>query len=421
MILIKKLFRNNFYNRNKIIKYISTALFFTLTPAIGCLNPIKTNAQADLKLNKIIKKDTTKILENNNSSQSINNIEKQNKSDLNKKEEILKNIKEGKDFDIKVLNNGKEEKMSFLEYVRGCVASEIGLNAPDEAKKAQKVLCITYAIKRRGLDGVFPLGNSFQTCISRDERIKRFGEEKEKDLEKLITIDSLEILFYDNEICETLYDTCVGGYTRPNEDVFHKGDKKYHINSFPGVKSPEQEFFNKISGIGDENKKREFITKTFNVSSEMLGVLLSYIQKNEEKTFELEINNVFNIVKQNYPNATINPDNTKIIENISYDKYGYVEKIKIFGVELSGEFCRRNFKISSAQFKAEVKDNKIIFKCLGSGHGCGLSQVGSIVQAIVEKKNYLQILKHYFADEKNQNKVCVKSLKNVDPKLLFKN
>ena len=114
-------------------------------------------------------------------------------------------------------------------------------------------------------------------------------------------------------------------------------------------------------------------------------------------------------------------DNTKIIENITYDRFGYVEKIKIFGVEISGEFCRRNFKLSSAQFKTEIKDTKIIFKCLGSGHGCGLSQVGAVVKAIVEKKNCLEILKHYFADERNQNKISLKSLKDVNPKLLFKN
>ncbi len=430
MILKRNNFRRNFCDRNKIIKYISIALFFTLTPAIGCLNPIKINAQTDAKLNKNIIENTAKILESKNDNKqninnNINNIEKQNNNNLDEKEkekeEILKNIKEKKDFNIKVLKNNKEEKMSFLEYVRGCVASEIGSSAPEEAKKAQKALCITYAIKNRGLNGVFPLNNSFQTYIPKDERIKRYGEEKEKELEKLITIDSLEVLLYGDEICETLYDTCVGGCTRPNEDVFHKGDKKYHINSFPGVKSPEQDLFNKISSIKDENKKKEFITNELKVNPSMIGVLLSYLQKNEEKTFELEINNAFNTVKQFYKDATMPTDNTKIIENITYDRFGYVEKIKIFGVEISGEFCRRNFKLSSAQFKTEIKDTKIIFKCLGSGHGCGLSQVGAVVKAIVEKKNCLEILKHYFADEKNQNKISLKSLKDVNPKLLFKN
>lgn len=424
MILKRKNFRHNFCNRNKIIKYISIALFFTLTPAIGCLNPIKINAQTDSKtLNENVVENTIKLLENKNSNEQINNVEKQNNNSLNKKEkeEILKNIKEGKDFDIKVLKNGKEEKMSLLEYVRGCVASEIGLSAPDEAKKAQEKLCLTYAIKNRGLNGVFPLNNTFQTYISKEERIKRFGEEKEKELENLITINSLEVLFYDNEICETLYDTCVGGYTRPNEDVFHKGDKKYHINSFPGVKSPEQELFNKISNIKDESKKKEFITNELKVNPNMIGILLSYLQKNEEKIFEVAINNAFNIVKQYYKDAAIPTDVTKTIENTTYDKFGYVEKIKMFNQEISGEFCRRNFKLSSAQFKTEIKDGKIIFKCLGSGHGCGLSQVGAVVKAIVEKKNCLEILRHYFADEKNQNKISLKSLKNINPKLLFKN
>ena len=81
-----------------------------------------------------------------------------------------------------------------------------------------------------------------------------------------------------------------------------------------------------------------------------------------------------------------------------------------------------NNKTETNYFRGfDSKDTKIIFKCLGSGHGCGLSQVGAVVKAIVEKKNCLEILKHYFADERNQNKISLKSLKDVSPKLLFKN
>ena len=431
MTLKNKNFYHNFCKKNKFIKYIFVSLFFTITPAIGCLNPIKTSAKTDLKILDNFKLDNIKI-ENNkitnipkkienkdDEEQIINSLEKQHKNESNEKEKILRNIKEKKDFYIKILNNNKEEEISFLEYIRGCTASEIGVNAPKEALLAQAIMCATYAIKRRGLNGIFTIGNSFQTYIPKDERIKRFGEEKEKYLENLITFDSLKILFYGNEICECLYDTCVGGYTRPNEDVFHNGDKKYHLDYFPIIKSPELDFYNKINSI-DEKRKNKFFLDEVKITPEEKGYIESNIKK-VKRTIEININDAYNIVKKHHPNATINPDPTKTIENISYDNYGYVKIFKIFDIALSGEFCRRNFNLPSANFKATIKDDKIIFECLGQGHGVGASQVGASILAAIEKKNYTEILQHYFADEQNKNKINLKSLKDIDPKLLFKN
>ena len=60
-----------------------------------------------------------------------------------------------------------------------------------------------------------------------------------------------------------------------------------------------------------------------------------------------------------------------------------------------GKEFRKIFGLNSANFTLEVLDDNIKIKCLGYGHGVGMSQWGANIMA-KEGNGYEEILKHYY-------------------------
>ena len=87
---------------------------------------------------------------------------------------------------------------------------------------------------------------------------------------------------------------------------------------------------------------------------------------------------------------------------------GTVNDIKIGEATIKGKEFRKIFGLNSANFTLEVLDDNIKIKCLGYGHGVGMSQWGANVMA-KEGSKYDEILEHYFKGSKieESNKILI--------------
>lgn len=367
-------------------KYFLICLFLTLIPSSYYIKNIKIKAQTDLNKN-------------------INFSEKDNSI-------LLEKIKKGEDFLIKINLNGKVKEIPISEYLIGVTAAEGGLSAPKEALKVQMVSALNYAIRKFGLNNMFFSGNSYQCYIEKEERIKRYGKQKEQEIENLNFIPP--VMLYNGEVVETLHDTCFPGISRGNHEAWFDNDKRFQKEYLPSVYSPELDFYNEFNNSKD---KEEFFKKYGEGSRFAVNLL-----KNKLKMqYKYNINDVFEKIKKNYKDAKMPENVENTIKIISKFSTGYVNDVEIFGVKLKGGDLRRILKMNSSCFTVEIlKDqNEIAFECVGNGHGVGISQLGAMIYAL-KGLNYKQILTHYFSEPKNSNKISFKELKDLDSKLLFK-
>ena len=200
----------------------------------------------------------------------------------------------------KVTKNGTE--VSIVEYLCKTVAKEIGPSAPMEALKAQAVACYTYA-KLYGYES----GQSYNASFAYS------GTDVEKavwavcSMTKATDTPKARYLEYNNKVAETYYFANAAGKTTSCSATWG-GTQPDYLKG--GVSSPEKV---------DES------TKTY-TAKEMYDLIQAYA-KSVGKT------------------VTLGKDPSKWIQIVSHDKsmsdsVGYVVKIKVGGIEMSGNTFR---------------------------------------------------------------------------------
>ena len=85
------------------------------------------------------------------------------------------------------------------------------------------------------------------------------------------------------------------------------------------------------------------------------------------------------------------------IQILERDSSGYVIRIQVGTLTLSGEKFRVLLELSSSNFTIQEVNGEIRFLCQGNGHGLGMSQFGANERA-KKGDNYLSILYYYFPD-----------------------
>lgn len=396
---------------NKIRKYILLFSFFTLTPAIGCLNSFEINAK-NIFINP------------NLDFKDFDFFPKQDIGggyDLVNNKKILNKIRKGEDFEITLkykddVNKnlyGETVNIPFSEYIVGVTAQEIGLDAPIEALKAQMVAAATFAINAFGINKTYVSSTKFQVYIPREKRIKNYGEEREKIAQTLKNEGlTSKIILYNDNIFNPVYCNSMPGTSRENQEIWGKNDKKNHVECYPRVFSPELEFFQKFN-TSTEKEKEEFFKKFPDAQ------IIKKYANSVKIVFKKNINEVFKVIRKTNFKAKVPSNKNEIVKIISKFESGYIDEVEIFGVKFSGEKLKSKLDLSSSFFNTKIEGEDIVFECFGQGHGVGMSQMGAIVFA-VEGKKYDEILRHYYSEEKNSSKISFKDLKDLDEKILVK-
>ena len=275
-------------------------------------------------------------------------------------------------FRIFDLETEKILNVSYEDYVRGAIASEMGADFEYEAMVAQGVAAFSCGLYQKNsrayADYDFSAAPEKKLGYMTEEKAKEiYGEAFPEKWDKICSAakKALEyVVTYDGEPALTVYHAISNGMTESSENAWG-GAVPYLIP----------------------------------VESE--GDILS---KGYESTVEVEKEKVLELLNANGAKLSGTAPK-KWFEGAVLTKSGYVDHIEIGAATFSGEKLRSIFGLRSCAFDVGFENGKFIFNVRGYGHGVGLSQVGAKHMA-ENGADFKEILAHYYPGtnvEKSKN------------------
>ncbi len=294
--------------------------------------------------------------------------------------------------DLEVLPHGSNLSVIALvpieEYVAGVVKSEIGDNAPFEAKKAQAVAARTNVIRKLWSGSGF---EDYDISSSVFSQVYAGGDNFLEDTKKAVVETAGEILTYRGQPIEALFHAMCGGHTENSENVWSSyvpylrgvfdegaGHRRFPLNSERSVKM----WINSNPDINCQKYGKKYWRWEFIYTSCELGKII------RSKTGK-DIGRVLDI---------------KVLER---GVSGRAKKVKVTGSK-GYVIIKRDLKIRrafattslpSSLFYVEKRGNKFIIKGRGFGHGVGMCQIGAMGMAD-KGYDYKKILEHYYSHVK---------------------
>lgn len=292
----------------------------------------------------------------------------------NNKVEKVKNTKlvdvvNLKEVEVYISKENKVEKVPLEEYVLSVVSSEMPATFHEEALKAQSILARTFVINKliTGCNNIKE-GNICDTThcqayLNINEKKKAWGKDGDeylKKLKKVVKETEGKVLSYNDQLVKyPQYFSTSSGNTEDAVAVFSE-DVPY----LKSVESPGEE-----------------------------------ISPKYESEISISISDFKSKIKKSIPNSDLRNNITEEVKILNRNTGGTVDDIKIGDTTIKGKEFRKIFGLNSANFTLEVLEDKINIKCLGYGHGVGMSQWGANVMA-KEGSKYDEILEHYFKGSK---------------------
>lgn len=269
-------------------------------------------------------------------------------------------------FRIYDIEKEKVENVSFSDYVKGAIASEMGADFEPEALVAQGIAALSCALYQKEAN----FNSDYDFSAAPGQKLGYITEEKAKEIygkdfeEKWKIIETAAkkameyLVVYEEKPALTVYHAISCGMTESSENAWG-GAIPYLVP----VKSP-----------GDALSP-DFKTETVFSKKEVLEIL----------------NKSGAGLSGEYPEQWF--------EGAVLTESGYVDHIRIGAATFSGERLRNIFGLRSSAFSVEYKKEEFIFSVFGYGHGVGLSQVGANHMA-KEGSDFEKILSHYYPGTK---------------------
>lgn len=243
------------------------------------------------------------------------------------------------------------------EYIVGVVSAEMPASFPEEALKAQAVAARTYQVRKMqevGTDRViYDVGQAYNSVA---EQKKKWGENYIENANKIRTAvkeTQGEIMVYGGEPILAVFHAQSAGKTEASENVW--------TSALPYLKSVDSE----------EDKKAPNNEYTSTISAKDVWSKLSTFGKLSQNEAELTFS------------------------NIERSDAGYIQNVRVGGMNLTGLQVRQALGLRSANFQVERKGDNFVFVTHGYGHGAGMSQYGASFLA-KDGMDYREILCHYY-------------------------
>lgn len=273
------------------------------------------------------------------------------------------------DFSIYYETNGAKKSLTFDEYLIGVVAANMPAGYHMEALKAQAVVSRTYALYNISLlNAEQPGKKNFTTSelglsyISLEAMEQFWGIEEYKTyfskIENAVYVTQNEVIIYDHNLILPVFFDTGSGFTRNASEAW--GIDIPYLISVPS---------------------KQDVTSTNYLNIE-----------------EFDIANLVTLLENYYAGIELSED--KFFEEVAVkerDSTGYVTKINLGALTVSGEEFAKVLGLKSNHFYIEDYEGMVRIICNGSGHGVGLSQYGANAMAN-EGSLYEDILKHYYSN-----------------------
>jgi stage II sporulation protein D len=263
--------------------------------------------------------------------------------------------------------NGVKEELTFDQYLLGVVAANMPAGYQMEALKAQAVIARTYALYNISLlSDNNPGQNRFTTSelglsyIGLNSLEQFWGSEKYQEyfskFENAVYATKDEVLTFQDELILPLFFNTGSGFTRSAFEAW-------------GIEVPY------LAGV----PSKQDVTST------------NYLKIEEFRTGDL-----IDLLKKFYSGIRLTVDNFfDQVKVGTRDSAGYVLKIDLGSLTVSGEEFAKVLGLSSNHFYIEEYEGNVRIICNGSGHGIGLSQYGANAMA-EDGSSYTEILEHYY-------------------------
>lgn len=274
---------------------------------------------------------------------------------------------EAMDFKVYYEKSGVKQNLDFDDYLIGVVAANMPAGYHMEALKAQAVIARTYALYNI-------------STLTRDDPGKKEFTTSELGL-SYISLEEME------------------QYWGSEDYVMHFSKLE---NSVQGTKNEVLVYKDELIlpvffGTGTGNTRNAYeawdidIPYLVSVPSRQDVTSIHYL-----KISEYAPSTLYGLLIQKYPDAKISEKSFfSDITITSRDSTGYVIKIDLGGLTVSGEEFAKTLGLNSNHFYLEEYEGKARIICTGVGHGVGLSQYGANAMA-EEGYPYNEILTHYY-------------------------
>ncbi len=335
--------------------------------------------------------------------------------------EIISNFR-GEILILKFKNNFTLiNRIDLEEYVKGVISSEMNPNAPLEYLKLHSIISRNFAYrkilkKKMGRESYFKIWKNGETYevigwygsdehtdfhLCADDHCQRyhgFPEDKKvyEKISRAVEDTKNLLLFFEDEICDTRFSKCCGGFTEEFKTAWDDVSVKYLLVKQDSLK--KKKFKNILELLSDEDffcnihvEKYKNFFKNFDILEKNFfrwreEIPLSLVEENLKKLFQIDVGRILNV---------------KIVER---GKGFRVKKLYIEGekccVNIGKELLIRRVlsktHLKSSLFEIEkIKGNKLYIYGGGWGHGVGLCQIGSI-KMVSLGFSFKDILKHYY-------------------------
>lgn len=253
-------------------------------------------------------------------------------------------------------------EVSYEDYVKGAIASEMGADFEFEALVAQGVAAFSCGLYQQNIH--FAADYDFSAAPS-----KKLG---------YITAKTAMEIYGDN--FDEKWKIITSAAEKAMKYVLtYEGEPAlavYHAISCGKTESAENAWGRKVPYL---------------ISVESPGDTLS---KDFESVVTLSYDTVLTVLNKNGAGLSGKSPENWFSDAVLTDA-GYVDKIIIGAATFSGEKLRSMFSLRSAAFETEYKNGEFIFTVHGYGHGVGLSQVGAQYMA-KNGASFEEILAHYY-------------------------
>ncbi|QHE53780.1 stage II sporulation protein D [Pontibacillus sp. HMF3514] len=273
------------------------------------------------------------------------------------------NLDDLSSFSVNVYRTKAEqvEQVPLELYVSHVVASEMPADFELEALKAQSLAARTYIVQHlikseEDIPGNAHVTDTIQHQVykNNEELMKAWGPDyiwKMNKIKQAVAETKGEILTYEGSPITASFFSTSNGYTENSED--------YWEHEFPYLRSVESPW--------DTDSPKYLDQKVFTMSEieQKLGVQLE--------------------------------EDQPIITSITKTDSERINTAKVGGKTFTGREIREYLNLKSSDFTVQQKNQYIIFKTKGYGHGVGMSQYGANGMAR-EGKGYKDIVGHYYND-----------------------
>lgn len=255
------------------------------------------------------------------------------------------------------------EEIPLEDYVQDVLEAEMPKGFPSEALKAQAILIRTYAFvnARRHLQEGFDLCDltHCQAYAGRQLNYRSHAEAAQATKGVMVA--------YKLKPAQVFYHSTCGGHTSSASEVFGGEEIPYLKGVCDGTYCEKSSHYNWESFISLNILKEVLRKAPLKFIGELKNIIISKSEADEDKGRALELSL---------------EGNKKI--NVSANNF----------LSQIGKYLGWS-QLKSSWFEIEAKDNGLVFKGRGLGHGVGMCQWGAKGMA-EEGKKFDEILQHYF-------------------------